>query len=151
MTPSLLAPLEQLLIQSACRDLVLRTAALADQGDFAAMTEQFAPDAVLQRPSGEPLHGRAAILASYAQRPADRLSMHLILGTRFLGLTTDHAEAITQVQVWNASTADSAGPFGRPARGKELVGHFHDQFCWLDGRWQIARRRAAFDLFIELP
>ncbi|CAM4166714.1 nuclear transport factor 2 family protein [Kerstersia similis] len=151
MTQPALKPMDQLLVKTACRELVLHTAALADQGDFAAMAEQFSKDAVLQRPGGEPLQGRQAILDSYLTRPAERISMHLILGTRFTEVHATHACAITQVQLWNALATDSPGPFGRPARGRELVGHFHDEFRLEQGTWKILRRAAGFDLFLDIP
>ncbi|MCP1711973.1 ketosteroid isomerase-like protein [Kerstersia gyiorum] len=151
MTKQSLPPLDQLLIKTACRELLLHTAALADQGDFQAMAAQFSADAVLQRPGGEPLQGRQAILDSYLTRPAERISMHLILGTRFLSVQADRVSAITQIQLWNALSTDSPGPFGRPARGRELVGHFNDEFRLEDGAWKIQRREAGFDLFLDIP
>ncbi|MGO3741252.1 nuclear transport factor 2 family protein [Kerstersia sp.] len=151
MTQAPLSPLDQLLIKTACRELVLHTAALADQGDFAAMADQFSAAAILQRPGGEPLQGRQAILDSYLSRPAERISMHLILGTRFTQVSASQAQAITQVQLWNALSTDSPGPFGRPARGRELVGHFQDEFRLENGTWKILRRAAGFDLFLDIP
>lgn len=151
MTDATLSPLEQLLVKTACRELIMQTAAYADAGDFDAMTQQFSSAAILQRPGGEPLEGRDAILASYRARPAERISQHLLLGTRFTHVSAEQASAITQVQLWNALSTDAPGPFGRPARGRALVGHFKDELCLENGEWKIQRREAGFDMFLDIP
>lgn len=73
----------RLLSQLACRDTVERAAHLADLPDPAGLAALFTEDAVLQRPSGDTLVGRAAIQAAYAARPAQRITRHLVWPARW--------------------------------------------------------------------
>lgn len=140
--------IEQLLTRQACEDLVLRAAAFADAGDAQALAQLFAEDAVLQRPSGDPLHGRAAIGAAYAQRPAGRITRHLVTSTLFDFADEDHPQALSQVLLWSCDAAAEAGPQGRSAHARQLVGEFDDRFVRApDGRWRIQRRGARFVMF----
>ncbi|MBS7781432.1 nuclear transport factor 2 family protein [Acidovorax sp. CCYZU-2555] len=140
--------IERLFIRQACQDLVLRAAACADAGDAQALAQLFAEDAVLQRPSGDALRGRAAIGAAYAQRPAGRLTRHLVTNTLFDFADEDHPGALSQVLLWSCDEAAEPGPHGRPAHARELVGEFDDRFCRApDGGWLIQRRVARFVMF----
>lgn len=140
--------IEQLLTRQACQDLVLHAAALADAGDAQALARLFAEDAVLQRPSGEPLQGRAAIGAAYAQRPPGRITRHLVTNTLFDFSDDSRPGALSQVLLWSCDAAAEAGPHGRPAHARQLVGEFEDQFVRApDGRWRIQRRTARFVMF----
>lgn len=144
--------IEQLLTRQACQELVLRAAAFADAGDAQALARLFAEDAELQRPSGEPLQGRAAIGAAYAQRPAGRITRHLVTNTLFDFSDADRPWARSQVLLWSCDQAAEAGAHGRPAHARELVGEFDDRFCRAaDGRWLIARREARFVMFRDAP
>ncbi len=140
-------PIERLLAQQACRDLVLRAAACADAGDAQALSQLFAEDAVLVRPNAQPLQGRAAILGAYAQRPADRITRHLVTNTLVELGEPGRAQARSYVLLWSGAEGDPAGPAGRPAQARQMVGEFDDEFsCDAESRWQIARREARFVL-----
>ncbi|SDR60910.1 nuclear transport factor 2 family protein [Paraburkholderia tuberum] len=141
--------LDLLVAQAACSRLVLLAAALTDNGEFAKLAELFAPEASLHRPNGDVLKGRQAIVDSYAKRAADRVTCHLILNTLVTDSLDDRISAKSQALVWNAIKTDAAGPFGRPARGKEVVGHFVDTFIRVGEDWQIETRRAEFVMFRE--
>ncbi|MDR8071385.1 nuclear transport factor 2 family protein [Burkholderia cenocepacia] len=141
---------DQLVAQAACSRLVLLAAALTDNGEFDKFAELFTPEASLNRPNGDVLKGRQAILDSYAKRPADRITRHLILGTLFTDSGDDLICATSQALVWNANKADAAGPFGRPACGKEVVGHFTDTFVRVGEDWRIGTRVAEFTMFREV-
>lgn len=140
--------ISHLLARQACLDLVLRAAACADAGDAQALAQLFAEDGQLQRPGGETLHGRAAIAAAYAHRPAGRITRHLVTNT-LVGLQSgDRASARSQVLLWSCDEADAPTAHGRPAQGRQLVGEFDDQFCrGPDGHWLIAQRQARFVMF----
>ncbi|OLL30705.1 hypothetical protein BTH42_15775 [Burkholderia sp. SRS-W-2-2016] len=140
-----------MLAEHACRALVIKAAELVDGGRFAALSGVFSSDALLVRPNGATLSGCDAIVASYAARPADRISRHLIFASNFTGIKAEHATATTQVLLWSGSTDDAPGPFGRPSRGQQIVGRFDDEFVFIDGAWRIGKRVASFELFVARP
>ena len=129
---------------NACRNLVLRAAALADTGRAAALAALFTPDGVLVRPSGEVLQGRQAIEASYAQRPADRITRHLVTNIVVDVMSETQARALSYVLLWTGSTHSEAGRYGRAAQGPQVVGEFDDRFVLAQDGWRIAQREARF-------
>lgn len=136
--------LQRLLIEDACRQLVLRAAAAADAHDADGLALLFAPDGVLQRPGGEPLNGREAIRAAYAARPRSRITRHLVTNTRVSVESAARARAHSLVLLWSGSTDDADGPQGRPARGPALVGEFDDTLVLHEGAWCFEYRVARF-------
>ena len=144
--------IHRLLARQACLDLVLRAAACADASDAQALAQLFAEDGQLQRPSGEPLHGRAAIAAAYARRPAGRMTRHLVTNTLFDLVDEDRASARSQVLLWSCDAAAEPGAHGRVADARQLMGEFDDSFVRAaDGRWRIRRREARFVMFRDAP
>jgi uncharacterized protein (TIGR02246 family) len=139
-------PIERLLIQDACRELVLRAAECADGHDAAGLAALFAPDGVLRRPGGQALVGRAAIEGAYAQRPRERLTRHLVTNTLVEVESPTRATARSRVLLWAGFTEDADGPQGRPLRGPQLVGEFADRFVLIDEGWRFASRDASFVL-----
>lgn len=139
-------PVQRLLIQDACRELVLRSVECADGHDAAGLAALFAPDGVLRRPTGQPLVGRAAIEAAYAQRPRERITRHLVTNTRVEVESATAARARSRVLLWAGSTEDADGPQGRPLRGPQLIGEFADCFVLTGEGWRFASRDASFVL-----
>jgi hypothetical protein len=144
-----LSPMERLLAEQACRDLVVQAAAFTDGQDHAAFAALFAEEGVLVRPGAQPLHGRAAIVASYASRPSGRLTRHLISNSLVTLESATQARATSAVLLWSGAMSDAAGPFGRPAHARQVVGEFDDRFVHTPQGWRIARREARFLLFRE--
>ncbi|QGZ66769.1 nuclear transport factor 2 family protein [Paraburkholderia acidisoli] len=142
-------PIARLVIEHECRARVLLAAELIDGGRSAELARVFCADARLVRPNGAALDGCDAIVASYAARPADRISRHLVLATHFHSVTPDAATAVTQVLLWSGSQSDAPGPFGRPARGQQIVGRFDDTFARTAHGWRIATRHASFELYVD--
>jgi uncharacterized protein (TIGR02246 family) len=138
--------LQRLLIQDACRELVLRAVECTDAHDAAGLAALFTPDGVLSRPGGQALVGRAAIEAAYAQRPRERITRHLVTNTRVVVESGSAATGRSLVLLWAGSTEDATGPQGRPLRGAQLVGEFDDRFVLSSEGWRIARREAVFVL-----
>lgn len=138
--------LRRLLDEAACRELVLQAAALADAGEAEALAALFTPDARLTRPNGLSLMGREAIARAYRERPAHRLSVHLVCGSLFEHLGPDQASATTRVLLWAGDLRSDAGPQGRPAEGRQVVGRFIDRFLRGAEGWRIDERVACFDL-----
>lgn len=134
-------------IEAACLDTIARAARMVDRQDYEAFAALFTEDGVLQRPGGEPLQGRSAIVAAYRARPASRITRHLLGGTVVDVLSADEALAFSNVLLFAGDSADAAGPSGRPARGPQVAGEFEDRLRRCDdGRWRIAHRIARFTL-----
>lgn len=141
--------LQRWCIDAACRDTIARTAACTDQQAHEAFAHLFTEDAQLLRPGGQALNGRAAILAAYQARPAERITHHLLVGTVVDVASESSATATTRVLLYKADARHPPGPEGRPAQGPALVGRFEDRLVPdAQGRWLICERRASFDLTI---
>lgn len=139
-------------IDAACRDTIARAARLVDLQDYEGFAALFTEDGVLQRPGGEPLVGREAIVAAYRARPASRITRHLLAGTVVDLLAPDEAQAYSSVLLWVGDEADAIGPQGRPARGAQVAGEFEDRLrLCADGRWRISHRIARFLLHAGGP
>lgn len=135
--------------QQACRDLVVQAAACIDAQDYEAFAALFLPDGELQRPGDSPLHGRAAILAAYRARPADRITRHVVTNTRVDLESESLARVSSLVLLWSGSLTSPAGPFGRPAQPRRVLGEFDDRLVQVSEGWHIARRIARFVLVDE--
>lgn len=138
--------LQRLLIENACRSLVQRTAACADAHEPDRLAACFTDDAVLARPNVPPLQGREAIRQVYAQRPAGRLTRHLVIGTQVAVESPLAAHSRSNVLLWTGSQADEPGPQGRPAQPPQVLGEFDDHCVLTPAGWRIARRDARFIL-----
>lgn len=138
---------QMLLIEHACSKLVLQAAAFADAGDAAQLAALFTTDGLLVRPSAGPLKGRPAIEASYAERPANRTTRHLVTNTLVDVESASQAQALSSVLLWSANADDEPGRLGRQAQGPQVVGEFQDTFVLTDEGWRIARRDACFLMY----
>lgn len=131
----------------ACRALIETSVQHVDDGDAAAFAALFAPDAVLVRPNGSLLEGRAAIQAAYAQRAADRLTRHLVTNVVVALHDEERAHARSYVLLWTSDRPEADPVYGRRADARQLVGEFDDQLTQrADGQWQLQRRHARFVL-----
>ncbi|QHE90595.1 nuclear transport factor 2 family protein [Pandoraea fibrosis] len=143
------SPLDALLAKQACHDLVMRFVACNDRRDPQGLGALFAEKGVLVRPNGDTLVGPAAIAAAYADRPADRLTRHLV-GNVLIDVTSPtSAIGSSTVLLWSGSAQDTPGPFGRPAQGRQVMGEFEDTFVRTAQGWRIARREARFTFIRE--
>lgn len=141
------AELRRALAIVGCCDTIARAARLADLQKHDAFVALFTEDAQLQRPGGEWLYGREAIRAAYGERPAQRLTRHLVAGTVVDLHAGNEATALSTVLLWSGRLTDAEGPFGRRAHGPQRIGEFDDRLRrGDDGVWRIARRQARFVL-----
>lgn len=138
--------IESLQIRQACCELVLRAAACVDGNEPTALAQLFTDDAVLVRPSGDALQGREAIRHAYEQRPTDRITRHLVTNTVVEVESATRAHALSYVLLWSGSKADEAGPNGRRAQARQVVGEFDDRLSLSPSGWLIERREARFVL-----
>lgn len=145
-----IALLERHIAESACRDVVQRAASKLDANDLDGFASLFTQDAVVLRPGKEALRGVEALIESYRARPATHMTRHLVAGSIIDLRAPDEAHAISNVLLWTATPDDSAGPFGRRAQPRQVVGEFEDtlRLC-SDGRWRIAHRQARFVLHVD--
>lgn len=138
---------QRVLIEHACCKLVLQAAAFADASDAAQLAALFTTEGVLVRPSAGALIGRQAIEASYAERPANRITRHLVTNTLVDAESAVHAQALSSVLLWSANADHEPGRLGRRAQGGQVVGEFRDTIVLTDDGWRIARREAHFLMY----
>ncbi len=143
----MMMPLECLLAEKACRDVVLAAADAVDAREYDALVRLFTPDATLVRPGGQPLQGREAILAAYAARDQDRLTQHLICNHVVHVEPQGSALSRCRVLLWSGKRSDPLTPKGRPAGPAEQVGEIVDRLKLTPEGWRIERRDASFTLF----
>lgn len=140
------APIDLLLAEQACRQVVLQSVQAVDQQDYAAFAALFTPQGVLVRPDGSRLEGGPAIEAAYARRDADRLTRHLITNQIVLVHNAAHASSTCSVQLWTGSHKDAESARGRPADPTQLIGEFLDELAMTPQGWRIRQRQASFIL-----
>jgi uncharacterized protein (TIGR02246 family) len=121
----------------AIRNLVARIAHLADFGDLDEYEQLFTKDASWEMPNG-PRRGRDDIRAGAEERRRT--------GVTGPGTATRHSITTIAVELTGDDTAfgDSYFVFYRDTTSSPTVfnmGHYHDDFQFVDGRWRLARRR----------
>ena len=130
----------------ACQRLVVDTAAHNDARDWAALAALYTDDAVLTRPNGERVIGRAAIEASYASGPANRRTRHVVSNFRFDtagdGETAATGHSSVVVYAWDASTEPDPR-FGHQLDQRVVIGDFVDTFTRTSAGWRISARTAS--------
>lgn len=139
--------LEELHIKSACSELIVRAVNCADQHNARGFADCFALDASLSRPGGQPIAGREAIYATYAQRPAERLTRHLITNTLLEVVSPQQVKAVSYAMVVAGSHHDELTPKGRKASSCQ-IGEFHDTLVLTSEGWRIQTREASFTLYL---
>ena len=139
--------LEELQIKLACSELIIRAVSCADKHDARGFADCFALDASLSRPGGQPIVGREAIFATYAQRPAERLTRHLITNTLLDIVSAQQVKAVSYAMVVAGSNNDELTPKGRKASSCQ-IGEFHDTLMLTNEGWKIQMRDASFTLYL---
>jgi SnoaL-like domain len=131
-------------LEGACSRLVYQAAAHADAGDCAAFGDLFTLDGELVRPDGTSLHGPAAIVDSYSQRPVHRQTRHVISHPLFSKISSIECHATSLVTLWACDNRVAVGPLGRPVLQPLVLGEFEDWFRFENSGWRISRRVARF-------
>jgi hypothetical protein len=136
-------------IERACERLVLDFAYFSDYQDPDALGALFTADGRMERPSGDALIGRDAIVKSYRARPGGRVTRHVCTNIRITVESVDRARGLTYAVVYAANANTLAdGHFGIPAEPRQLVGEFADEFVKTEEGWRIASRVARFVMHV---
>ena len=135
--------------EQACRDLIVAAADAVDQQAYETLVQLFSQDAVLVRPGGVELRGRAEILASYASKDPNRLTHHLVCNHQVQVAPSGVAESRCKVLLYVSDKRREVTAQGRLADPKFQVGTIQDALVLTDAGWKIHKRTAWFDLFFE--
>jgi ketosteroid isomerase-like protein len=127
---------DRALIERACARLVAAYGYFNDERNFDALADLFADDAVLYRPAApdQPISGRDAILASFASRPASRVTFHVC--TDVLIDVDDATQASGRSRILLLSSGGAA----------PVPGMFRDRFRLTEKGWKFAERRGTLSL-----
>lgn len=132
-------PLSALAHEHACARLILELARCTDSGDYAGALALFCDDASMDR-DGEIFSGIAALRQAYAQRPANRITRHVVsnIVVQFDG--THRASATSYVTVYrHRLDPDHAQPPYRMP-GADVVGQYQDRLVRTPSGWRLASR-----------
>jgi ketosteroid isomerase-like protein len=123
----------------ACTQRILHYAQLNDAGAVAELCQMFTEDAVFARPSDphNPVHGRAAIRASFEARPPRR-TLHVVFNVQVIVESPTYARATSDVIL---ITADTAAP---PVLTR-FDGNFTDVLHRVGNEWLFASRRGTIN------
>jgi 3-phenylpropionate/cinnamic acid dioxygenase small subunit len=134
---------ERRAIEADVARLIHRYTWASDAQDWHACAALYTEDAVFRRPSGgEPIVGRAAILASFTARPP-RAQRHVVSNVlvEVEGAATARARSVIVLYLGDP-VAD-----GLPAQEAKspLVGTFTDRLVLTSDGWRFAERIGALD------
>ncbi len=129
-------------IEHACTRLVLRSLRAFDERDWLAYAQLFAEDGVFVRANepDHPLEGRAAIHSALAERPANRLTVHLCTNLEIEVLDRDRAQGHCYLLLYSGDASHPESRAGRPADSIQRVGEYRDRFVRTAEGWKIALR-----------
>lgn len=140
-----MSPLDRLLAEHEIAGVITRYAMLNDDGDHDGVANLFTSDGQFVRPSGgDPIVGRAAILASYQGRPP-RISRHLITNIVVDVVSEDAATARSTIVLYTAAPGALPADANKPA----LLGGFRDRLVRTADGWRFAAREGFLDLKID--
>ena len=124
-----------------CTQQIHRYAQLNDAGAIAELCQMFTEDAVFARPSDpdNPIHGRAAIRASFEARPPRR-TLHIIFNVKVVVESSTRARATSDVILITADTAAAAVPILT-----RFDGSFSDVLHRVGNEWLFASRRGQIN------
>ncbi|HWX50027.1 MAG TPA: nuclear transport factor 2 family protein [Roseomonas sp.] len=121
-----------------CQQAVLRFYSALDAGDFAAVAAAMAPEGVWHR-QGRHLRGPGEVAAALAERPAGRITAHLVqnLVIDLLDETTAEARFHSLVYRHDAGPgAEGAAPLGAPLS----ISRSRDRLRLEGGEWLVVER-----------
>jgi hypothetical protein len=134
-------------LEHACARVILALARFTDNGDYAAALALFCDDATMDR-DGEVFSGITALRQAYAQRPANRITRHVVSNIVVQLDGTDRARATSYVTVYrHVVDPDHPEPPYRKA-GADVLGQYQDALVHTATGWRLASRttRTIFQL-----
>ncbi|MCB2002150.1 MAG: nuclear transport factor 2 family protein [Rhodoferax sp.] len=125
--------------EHACARLILDLARYTDSGDYAAALALFSDDAVMDR-DGEIFSGIAALRLAYAQRPAPRITRHVLSNIVVQLEGVDRARASSYVTVYRHMREPGQGdpPYRMP--GADVLGEYQDRLVHTAAGWRLVSR-----------
>ena len=135
---------ERRAIEADCLRLIHRYTWANDEADWDTCASLYTEDAVFRRPSGgEPIVGRAAILAGFTTR-APRAQRHAIANILVDVLGPDDARARSVIVLY---VGDAAADGGLPVQDTKspLIGTYLDRIVRTPHGWRFAERTGALD------
>jgi uncharacterized protein (TIGR02246 family) len=144
--PDGLDPIEVLLIERACRRLVLDYAHHVDSGHAARVAELFTDDGTWLGADGRGMTGRGEILAAFRRREqrTTRVSRHVCTNIRIDVESAGRARGTSYlVNYRHDRTGGAAAP--APARHPKFVGEYRDRYRRERGVWLIEHREFQLD------
>ncbi len=125
--------------EHACAQLILALARFTDSGDYDAALALFCDDAVMDR-DGDVVSGIAALRQAYAQRPASRITRHVLSNIVVELDGADQAQVSSYVTVYRHMR--EPGQDGPPYRmpGADVLGQYQDRLVHTSAGWRLASR-----------
>jgi hypothetical protein len=114
-----------------------------DAQDWDLCASLYTEDAVFRRPSGgDPVVGRAAILASFTARPP-RAQRHVMANTLVEVVSDNEATAKSVIVLYMGDMVAEGLPAQDPR--SPLIGTFEDRVVKTGDGWRFAERRGGLD------
>jgi ketosteroid isomerase-like protein len=131
-------------IEASCIRLINHYANLNDAQDWEAVAALYTGDAVMRRPSGgDPVEGRAAILAAFKARPP-RVQRHVVANTVVDVEGPATARAFSAIVLYQGEPATDGGLPVQSANSP-LIGWYRDLIVPTQAGWRFAERVGGLD------
>ncbi|MGC1268979.1 MAG: nuclear transport factor 2 family protein [Croceibacterium sp.] len=131
-------------IEADCTRLINLYANGNDAGDWDAVAALYTKDGLMRRPSGgDPVVGRAAILAGFKARPP-RTQRHVVANTVVDVLGPDEATAFSAIILYQGDVT-SDGSLPQMSANSPLVGWYRDRLVRTAEGWRFAERVGGLD------
>lgn len=129
-------------IEQACSRLINQFAVFNDASRHDELVQLFVENGSYARPTDPDnfVQGRAAILAAFKARPADKITRHLITNIVVDVHSTERATAICYVTLYAGTTTKPAEKHGYIANASQLVGEYQDEFVLTAAGWKFSKR-----------
>jgi ketosteroid isomerase-like protein len=132
-------------VEADCIRLINHYANCNDAGDWDAVAALYTEDGMMRRPSGgDPVVGRAAILAGFKARPA-RSQRHVIANTVVEVIDEATATAFCAILLFQGEPAGAPGELPVMSANSPLVGWYRDRIVRTAEGWQFSERAGGLD------
>lgn len=139
--------LETMLIEWQCQKLVIHTINLLDQCRWQELSECYAEDGILYRPSAplDGIKGREAILKSFTERP-EKETCHALSNMEVTVHDSQSAIVASRVVLFSGEQKATDIESIISAKADVFIGRFVDELKKVDGVWKIAKRQGSIEL-----